>query len=163
MKYICLFVLVIFGFSCDREYGCMDSTAANYNSKAELEDNTCYYQVTGMIYWNMNKCQFQDYGISSLNISINGKSIASNIDLDNFKPCSGNEAGYYNPSCGDSFYDFPRFNIMSYPPNAKNLLIEIYEQNQSLLKSFTESTSYGGSTSIGYVEWNSCKLIEFKF
>jgi hypothetical protein len=157
MKYFNLFVLFLLVTSCDKEYGCTDFRAINYNSSAILEDHTCHYQISGTLFWKNNKCDFENDAITSLNISINGQSIASDIDLENYVPCSGINSEFYEPTCDSSYYDYPKFSVITSAPISKGMVIEVFDQNQTLLRSFEQDIE---SIYSGFLK---CKQIELKF
>ena len=46
-KYLFLLSIVLILFSCQKEQGCTDEIATNFNSIAEEDDGSCNYSVTG--------------------------------------------------------------------------------------------------------------------
>ena len=47
--YTFLVIILILFFSCKKEEGCMDPSALNYNTDAEIDNGSCSYEITGNI------------------------------------------------------------------------------------------------------------------
>jgi hypothetical protein len=58
-----VFAIAVLVMSCKKE-GCTDSTAANYNQDAKVDDGTCAYQRDGFIgtYVVSETCTYEDNG-----------------------------------------------------------------------------------------------------
>jgi len=47
--YTFLVIILLLFFSCKKEEGCMDPSALNYNTDAEIDNGSCSYEITGNI------------------------------------------------------------------------------------------------------------------
>jgi len=127
MKYIVIVLVVVSLFSCNKEFGCTTPEAINYNSTAEIEDNSCILRSKGIVYWDKPEVYFTSKNITHITVFLDDHVLVDNEDV----------SQYFNPppgyvQCTDTVF-WPKFDILY--PQREAQLIKAYDQNNSLLYS----------------------------
>lgn len=122
--------------SCQKEYGCDDDRAINYNKNAVLGDGSCVFSVSATFYWKKPYTYFVDKDIQTISIYINRELVIQDLNVFLYDK---NNLNY----CDSTLW--PSFNILieenSYFWDEDVFYITVYDQNKNQLLGFLRGIS----------------------